>query len=428
MLNEERDLNEILRGIAQDLGTPCYVYFWEHIRERVGRLRSAFGNRFRISYAVKSNPHPGILRRMRSVVDALDVSSAGEVSRALEADWQPQKLSFTGPGKTSGELQTSVDAGIGEIVLESVEEAELVNRIAALAGRRQRVLMRISPRRVPRGFGLNMSGKPSQFGIDEEEIDAAVRSVRALPHVDLCGFHIYSGTQCLDAQALTENYEIFIEIFKRVCSAHRISPEKLIFGSGIGIPYYENDAPVELAAVADKTNRALEALKTDSAFAATELVLETGRYLVGEAGFYLTRVIRKKRSRGVDICICDGGMNHHLGAAGHLGSVVQRNYRMFKVAAAGNNCDREQAYTLVGPLCTTIDTLGRQVKFNGLEPGDVIAIRSSGAYGATASPIYFISHPAPREIIVESTRDSVRVENSIELGGRGMTFSAEAAH
>jgi diaminopimelate decarboxylase len=404
-------LNAILRGVARDCGTPCYVYFMDDVRERVERVRSAFGGRFRISFAVKSNPNPAILRRLRGVVDALDVSSAGEVLRAVDAGWDPARLSFTGPGKTHAELQAAVAGRVGEIIVESLDEAELLSAVARAAGRKQRVIIRIAPSRVPRGFGLNMSGKPTPFGIDEEAIDSAVGTIRELPHLELCGFHMYSGTQCLDAGAIAENYAIFIEIFRRVCYRHGVQPARLIFGSGIGIPYYDNEGPVDLAAVAERTNPALDALKSDSTFRAADLVLETGRYLIGEAGIYMMRVIRKKRSRGVDICICDGGMHHHLGAAGHLGTLIQRNYQMFKITGDENEDGTEQAYNLVGPLCTTIDTLGRQVKFTALDTDDLIGIRCSGAYGVTASPIHFISHSPPREIIVDSAGGDVRIED-----------------
>jgi diaminopimelate decarboxylase len=414
-MNEEGAWKEIARAIARQFGTPCYIYSFDQVRDHVQRLRSVFGNRFRISYAVKSNPNAGILRRLRGLVDTLDVSSGGEVSRALHSDWDPTKLSFTGPGKTRAELTTSVQVGVGEIVIESVGEAELLNDIASQARKSQRVLLRLAPSRVPRGFGLTMSGKPCQFGIDEEDVDAAVRIIQGLTHLHLCGLHIYSGTQCLNAEAIVENYEIFIDIFRRVCQTHQLSPRKLVFGSGIGIPYHEQDTAVDLAALAAKTNPALDELKSQSSFCATEFVLETGRYLIGEAGVYVTQVIRKKHSRGIDICICDGGMNHHLGAAGHLGTLIQRNYPIFKIT--GEDDGPEQAYNLVGPLCTTIDTLGRQVKFKGLQPGDLIGIGSSGAYGVTASPIHFISHTPPKEIIVETIQGRLRVDDSTEFGG-----------
>jgi diaminopimelate decarboxylase len=232
-------LNDILSRVACDFGTPCFVYFMDQVRERVQAVRSAFGDRFRISYAVKSNPNPGILRRMRNLVDSLDVSSAGEVHGALASGWEAHQLGFTGPAKTETELRTAVNAGIGEVIVESQDEAELLDRLAASARTRQRILIRISPRSVPRGFGLNMSGRWTQFGIDEEDLDVAVERVRRLPHLELCGFHIYSGTQCLKAAAIIENYEIFIDLFKRTCHTHGLRPHRLIFGAGLGVPYYE---------------------------------------------------------------------------------------------------------------------------------------------------------------------------------------------
>lgn len=411
-------MNDILRRVADEFGTPCYVYFMDQVRDRVAGVRAAFGDRFRISFAVKSNPNHGLLQRMLGVVDALDVSSVGEVARAMAAGWAPGQLGFTGPGKTAAELQAAVQASVGEMIVESQAEAELLDAIAGRAGRRQRILVRIAPRKVPRGFGLNMSGKPSQFGIDEEAIDPALEAIQALPHLELCGFHIYSGTQCLKAEAIVENFAIFIDVFTRVCRTHRVTPQRLIFGAGFGIPYYENDTPVELAAIAEGTNARLDALKADTEFSGTELMLESGRYLVGEAGVYLTRVVRKKHSRGTDICICDGGMHHHLAAAGHLGSVVQRNYQIFKITGDTPQA-AEQGYNLVGPLCTTIDTLGRQVKFSGLDAGDVIGIRCSGAYGPTASPIHFISHAPPREIIVDSVQGRLCISDATQFDEAG---------
>ncbi|MGH3056080.1 MAG: type III PLP-dependent enzyme, partial [Gaiellaceae bacterium] len=313
-------MNEVLRAVAREFGTPCYVYFLDQVRARVAAVRAAFGDRFHLSYAVKSNPNPGLLRRLHGVVDSVDVSSGGEVVRALDCGWAAETLGFTGPGKTATELRTAVAHGIGEVIVESVDEATLLDRIAGQAARRQRILIRIAARTVPRGFGVNMSGKPSQFGIDEEELDPAVEAIQRLPHLELCGFHSYSGTQCLKAEAIVENYEIFIGLFRRVCETHGITPQRLIFGAGIGVPYYENDVPVELAAIAAPTNRALEALKSEARFAQTELVLESGRYLVGEAGVFVTGVTRVKQSRGTTLGICDGGMNHHLAAAGHLGT------------------------------------------------------------------------------------------------------------
>lgn len=413
-------MNKVLRTVAQEFGTPAYVYFMDQIRARVATVRAAFGGRFQLSFAVKCNPNPSLLQRLREVVDLLDVSSGGEVERAVVAGWEAARVTFTGPGKTEGELRAAVNAGVGDIVVESVDEAELLNRVARSLGRRPRVLLRIAPRRVPRGFGLNMSGKPSQFGIDEEDLDPAVQVVAGLPHLDLAGFHIYSGSQCLNAETIVENYKIFLDLFRRACDTCRLHPRTLIFGSGLGIPYYDTDQPLDLDAVAAKTNPLLDDLKRVPAFAQARLVLETGRYLVGEAGLYLTRVIRIKRSRGTDIAICDGGMHQHLAAAGHLGTLIQRNYRMHFVTDRPE-APASAAYLLVGPSCTTIDTIGRQVPLPRLMAGDLIAIESSGAYGVTASPIHFISHPLPKEVLVETLEGELRLRSADQFAPRSVT-------
>jgi len=400
----------LLHRVADEFGTPSFVYLVPRIRERAAEIRAAFGNRFQISYAVKSNPNPALLRALRDIVDRLDVSSGGEVATALACAWPAEALSFTGPAKSDAEIAAAVAAGIGEVIVESVDECEVLDAAAASADRRQRVLVRISPAVVPRGFGSNMSGKPSQFGIDEEVVDQAMERLLRLEHIEVVGFHVYSGTQCLNGDAIVENYATFVDIFTRVCATHGIRPEMLVFGSGLGIPYYETDTPLDLGTVGAGTLRLLDERLTDAAFAATRLVLEIGRYLVGEAGIYLTRIVRIKSSRGVEIGICDGGMNHHLGAAGHLGSVVPRNYRMFKVGTEAGFTP-ERSYNLVGPLCTTIDTLARNVKLGELSAGDLIGIHCSGAYGVSASPIHFISHAPPREVLVDGDWDLLRLSD-----------------
>jgi diaminopimelate decarboxylase len=401
-----------LADAAREFGTPAFVYFLDHIRARIAAVRAAFGGRFTLRYAMKSNPNAALLARLRDLVDGLDVSSGGEVTRGIAAGWPAARIGFTGPGKTRRELVTAMAAGIGEIVVESVEEAEALNALAAEHGRRQAILARIAPARMPRGFGVHMSGKPTQFGIDEEDADAALARLRTFPHLDLCGLHIYAGTQSLDADAIVQNLENFVALFARLSDAHDLRPRALVFGSGFGIPYYEQDTPLDLSRIAAAINPALDALKASPRFAATDVVLETGRYLVGEAGFFLAGVTRVKHSRGSDIAILDGGMNHHLGAAGHLGSIVQRNYRMFRVSGSGAGA---HAYTLVGPLCTSIDTLGRQVTLPALAAGDVLAIECSGAYGLTASPIHFIGHEPAKEILVESRGDAAVARDVSEI-------------
>jgi diaminopimelate decarboxylase len=407
----ERHLGPALERIAREHGTPCYVHFLDRIEERIAELKGAFGGRFQLSYAVKSNPNGALLAWLQGRVETLDISSGGELARALAAGWDAARLSFTGPGKTPAEIEAAVRNRIGELVVESMAEAEQADRIARSLGLRQPILVRIAPNRVPKGFGLNMAGKPSQFGIDEEVLDDALGRIRGLPGLELVGFHIYSGTQCLDATAIAENWEIFLELFRRFAGTHDLTPRKLVFGAGLGIPYHDRDVPVDLRAVAGRINPQLDAFRAEPRFAGAELALELGRYLVGEAGIYLTRVIARKVSRGKVLCICDGGMNHHLAACGHFGTVIHRNYRMFRVTGAPRGA-ADEVVDLVGPLCTTIDTLGRGVAMPGLDVGDVVGLHCSGAYGVTASPIHFISHAPPREWLVDGPPGNERIREA----------------
>jgi diaminopimelate decarboxylase len=393
-------VNETLRTVADRHGSPCYVYFADRIRERLTRLREAFDDRFGISYAVKANPHPALLRILREDADRLDVSSDGELECALRAGWPAERIAFTGPAKSASELRLAVAAGIGEVVLESVEEARLLDEIARGRVGPVRVLIRVSPDDLPAGFGVRMAGRPTRFGIDEADLEPAIREVLGLSSLRLVGFHAYSGTQCLDADSVAENWAIFARIFGRATERAALESPLLIFGAGLGVPHHEGDEPLDIDAVVGRTAPILDGLPATSS-----PVLELGRWLVAEAGVYLTRVVRVKRSRGVDVAILDGGMHHHLAATGHLGSVIPRAYRMRKVTPP---TDEERPYDLEGPLCTSVDSLGHGVRFPGLAAGDLIAVEASGAYGLTASPVHFIQRKRPREVLVE-TRDGETV-------------------
>lgn len=416
---------QLLAEIARTHGTPCYVYDMDQVHARARELRQAFGGRFQISYAVKANPNPSLLRRMRGCADLLDVSSGGELLLALKTGWQSETLSFTGPGKRDCELELAVQRRIGEVIIESVPEAARLNRLAAEAGITQPVLIRVAPSKLPAGFGVKMAGKPCQFGVDEEELDGAIGQIRALSSLSIDGFHFYAGAQCLNSNAIAENYQNFLLIISRACREHSIAPLRCVFGSSMGIPYYDEDRPLDLAALAARTNPAIDQIKLDPIFANTRFTLEIGRFLVGEAGLYLTSIVSMKQSRGAQIAICDGGMNHHLAACGHMGTIIHRNYRMFKVSAVECLAVEKQPYDLVGPLCTSIDTLAREVQLPPLEVGDVIAIQSSGAYGLTASPIHFISHAAPREILIQTIEGARRIEEVSQLAGKAEAAMAQ---
>lgn len=393
---------EALLAAARRLGTPLYVYDMDMVRARLALLRDAFGGRFGISFAVKANPNVALLAGLAPLVDSFDVGAFAEVERAVAAGMDPARLTFCGPGKREEEIRRAVRIGVGELVVESLHEARLADRFAGALDTRQTVLLRINPATSPRAFGVNMSGKPSQFGVDEEEMAAAIDALAALPNLDLAGFHIYSGSNSLAAEALAENFGILTDLFRRAVAHWGAKwggrPRKLIFGAGFGVPYLPDDRELDIAALAGEVLPGIAALQAEPAFAEARLELELGRWLVGPCGWLLSSIIGAKASRGTEIRICDAGFNNHLAAYGMMGSVIRRNWCIANLSNPGGETGR---YTVVGPLCTTIDTLATKLDLPAVSIGDVIAIENSGAYGLTASPTRFISHPEPREALIE---------------------------
>lgn len=414
MTDIEPVVRRALVEVARRHGTPAYVYDLSEIERRVARVRSAFGGLFEISYAVKANPNRELVARLRGVVDRLDLSSGGELALAERAGWEPGLWSFVGPAKSSAELGLAVEIGCGHLVAESLDEVVELAGIARRRGTVVPVVLRINPIELPKGFGVSMARRATIFGIDEEEIDEAVAATLALEGVDLVGFHVYAGTQCLDAQAVAENLRNVARLYARLVDDHDLAVRHLIFGSGFGIPYHAGAEPLALDEVVAGARPALEELRARLGSGVT-FALEMGRYLVGPAGWYVARVRRVKHSRGSVIVALDGGMHHHLAASGNLGGVLKRNYPIVALTASGE----PSKVDLAGPLCTNIDVLGRGVELPALEPGDLVAIAASGAYGPSTSPLGFISHPPPRELLADDLRSGSDVVDITAAGPGG---------
>ena len=383
--------------MAEAFGTPLYVYDGDGLEQRFEKLRALFGGHFGVSYAVKANPNIALLKLMLPHVTTFDVSSYAEVERALAAGCEARHITFSGPAKRDDEIRGAIMQGIGELVVESVAEARRADFWAGKLGLRQEILIRINPVNGPRHFGVSFSGRASQFGIDEEVLDEAIEAIQSLKNLKLIGFHIYSGTNSLNPEAIAENFAIFIKLFRQAAAKAAIRPRKLVFGSGFGLTYGGVDKPLDIEAVAALSLPMIDDLKADPVFSEAECVLEMGRWLIGPAGWLLTSVVGEKSSRGVAMRLCDAGFNNHLAACGMMGTIIRRNWHMENISNPGGET---HAYTLVGPLCTTIDVLASDIVLPEVRVGDVIAIENSGAYGLTASPTRFISHPEPAEIIV----------------------------
>ncbi len=375
--------------------TPFFAYDRALVTERVQAVRSALPPQVELSYALKANPMPALVQHLAGLVDGFDVASAGELAVALDTPVPPERISFAGPGKTPAEIRQAVAAGV-VVTVESANQAQSVVACSGQLGVRPRLAVRVNPDFEIRGAGMRMGGGPRQFGVDVEQVPPLLEWLHRRG-AEVMGFHVFAGSQILDAGTLVTTLERTADLLVRL-SVHAHDPVRYLnLGGGFGIPYFTRDTPLDLSAVgAAVTMLVTERLKP--VFPRARFVIELGRYLVGEAGVYLTRVVDRKVSRGTTYLVVDGGLHHQLAATGNLGQVVRRNYPI----AVANRIDEPatEQVTVVGCLCTPLDVLGDRVMLPHADVGDLIAVFDAGAYGLTASPTGFLSHPVPAEVLV----------------------------
>jgi diaminopimelate decarboxylase len=373
-----------------EAGTPLYLYDMASVRARIARFRAAIPARVALHYAIKANPFPPLIAAIAPQVDGIDVASAGEMAKAL-AVMRAGAISFAGPGKRDAELEAAITAGV-TLNLESEGEAERALAIGDRLGITPRLAVRVNPDFELRGSGMKMGGRASPFGIDAARVPALVRRLVAAG-ADWRGFHLYAGSQALSAEAVIEMQAATITLAARLAEEAGALPPLVNLGGGFGIPYFAGDVSLDVEAVGAALAVELDRLDTHYA-------IELGRWLVGEAGIYLARVVDRKESQGETFLVVDGGLNHHLAATGNFGTVVRRNY---PVAVAHRMQDAaEEVVTVVGPLCTPLDRLADRVALPAAQVGDLIAIFASGAYGASASPQAFLGQPPVREVLADS--------------------------
>jgi len=383
------------RALAALAGqTPFFAYDRAAMSARVGALRERLPAGIDIHYAIKANPMPAVVGHMATLVDGLDVASMGELKVALETGTDPAEISFAGPGKQDRELDAAIVAGI-TINLESAGELERAARRGAALGIRPEVAVRVNPDFELKSSGMKMSGGPKPFGIDAEQVPNLLRRIGQLD-VHFRGFHIFSGSQNLRPESLIEAQSATFELALRLAADAPSPLELLNIGGGFGIPYFPGEQPLDLAPVAENLAGLLDAYR--ERLGAPRIVIELGRYLVGEAGVYVCRVVDRKVSRGLTYLVTDGGLHHHLAASGNFGQVIRKNYPV--VAASRVFGGPRETVSVVGPLCTPLDILGDKVELGEARPGDLIAVLQSGAYGYSASPHRFLGHPPPVELLV----------------------------
>ncbi|WP_230769809.1 pyridoxal-dependent decarboxylase, exosortase A system-associated [Sphingomonas sp. Leaf4] len=379
--------------LARAGDTPAFLYDGAAIAGRVAALRAALPPSVGIHYAIKANPHADVLALIAPLVDGLDVASGGELVKAIAVK-PARAVSFAGPGKRDDELTSTLRAG-ATLHAESEGEVERTLAIADRLGLTPRIAVRVNPDFELRGSGMRMGGRASPFGVDAARVPALVRHIVAAG-ADWHGFHIFAGSQTLDTAALIETQAATVTLAARLSDEAGHAPAFVNLGGGFGIPYFPGDTPIDITAIGAALGDTLAA--RDPVLSETGFAIELGRYLVGEAGVYCTRVVDVKRSGDEWFVVVDGGLHHQLAASGNFGTVVRRNY---PVALADRmNADPAITASVVGCLCTPLDRLADRIALPAVSVGDTIAIFQAGAYGATASPQAFLGHPPARELLV----------------------------
>ncbi|KPL67481.1 diaminopimelate decarboxylase [Erythrobacter sp. SG61-1L] len=380
--------------VAEAGGTPLFVYSRDRIARRIADLRAAMPERLAIHYAVKANPFAPLLGAMAGLVDGFDIASGGELAMALAAGIAPEKVSFAGPGKRDDELEAAIGAGV-TLNLESENEARRALAIAERLGGVPRLAIRVNPDFELRGSGMKMGGGAKPFGLDAERVPALARELIAAG-ADWRGLHIFAGSQALDAEALIETQANVLDLAARLSGEIGAPLPKLNMGGGFGIPYFNGDAPLDIAAIGAALRDRFGSLPP--LLEQTHFCIELGRYLVGEAGVYLTRIVDRKESHGQTYLITDGGLHHQLAASGNFGTVVRRNYPLAIANRFG--IDATEEANVVGCLCTPLDRLADQAALPRADVGDLVAVFCAGAYGASASPAMFLGQGPAREMLV----------------------------
>ena len=382
--------------LAERVGeTPFFAYDRGLLTARVAKLRKVLPPEIDLGYAIKANPMSAVVHHLSGLVDHFDVASALELRAALNTTMPPSHVSFAGPGKAPAELSQAVAAGV-TVEIESGTEARRLIEIGERLGIRPQVAIRVNPDFEMKNSGMRMGGGPQQFGVDAEQVPALLKDL-AGAEVDVLGFHVFAGSQNLRADIVTEAQRKTVDLILELAEGMPSPVRYLNLGGGFGIPYFEKDTPLDLIPIGVNLAELLQT-KIRIGLLRARVVVELGRYIIGECGVYITRVVDRKISRGRIFLIVDGGLHHQLGASGNFGQVFRRNYPI----VVANRMDEKAAekVTIAGKLCTPLDLLGDRVRLPRAEVGDLIAIFQAGAYGLTASPAAFLSHPKPAEVLL----------------------------
>jgi len=379
----------------------CYLYFEELIRANLTGLKKVFPEQFEIFYAMKANPYADIVSLLGRLGCGFDVASAGELEIAIREGGDKNKISFAGPGKTDEDFMSAAKNGIYSLSIENFEEIDKINTIAKANNKKQGVAVRVNPQKIFSGYGMKMGGYPSPFGIDEDKCPYALKKILESDYLEFVGFHMHVGSQILDANNIGKVILYLFEYALNIQSQFNVKIKYLNFGGGFGVPYYENQNSLDLNQLQNVIENIINRDDIRRNFSETRFVVEPGRFLVANAGVYLSKILYIKESIGKKFIVIAGGMHHNMAACGLFGQVIRRNYDIdiLRFHGSFHKTESEQ-FDIVGSLCTPLDRLAENIHLTDVRVGDYICVYNSGGYGYTASPLFFLGHPLPKEFLV----------------------------
>lgn len=400
--------NEILRSgrlagvdpreLAERFGTPLYVYDLDVIDRQVGALRAALPELAELAYAVKANPALAIVAHLGGLGLGADVASGGELATAVRAGIDPDRIVMTGPGKRDEELEAAVRIGIRAVTVESLGELGRLERVARDAGRRQPVMLRAAVGEGARLERVRLVGDDGagKFGMDAADLVDAARLAARSDQLDLLGLHAFGASNVLDASALVAHVATTARTARELAAVTGTTVRIVDAGGGLGIPYEPHEESLDLVGLGRGLAGILGAWAADPLLADARLLLEPGRFLVGQSGAYLASVVDTKTVGGTAVAILDGGVHHVLRPA-----LVGTEHRVRSLSPSAR---RPIPVTVAGPLCSGLDVLASGAVMAPPSIGDLVAVLDVGAYGFTESMPYFLSHPIPAEVVARDGR------------------------
>jgi diaminopimelate decarboxylase len=380
-----------LKKIAGEVGTPVYVYSRRTIVEHYRRLDEAFsGVPHLVCYSVKANSNLSVLSTLASLGAGADIVSGGELFRVLRAGIPPSRIVFAGVGKTEAEMSSALRAGILMFNVESRQEMHVLNEVAARSGLEAPVALRVNPDVDPETHPYIATGlREAKFGVGMREALELYEEARGLSHIRIRGVHQHIGSQITQVEPFRESVSRLRELVLEL-KARGLEVEYLNIGGGFGIPYRDEEVPYP--------SDYAEAIGPLVSELGCTLIMETGRMIVGNAGVLLTRVLYLKETGDKRFVVVDAAMNDLLRPALY--------HAYHEILPVDEKEGADQVVDVVGPVCETGDFLARERALPGVEPGELLAVMSAGAYGFTMSSNYN-SRLRPAEVMVDGDRFAV---------------------